>query len=368
MMFTHNGEVLLDDSGSELAFKDFEVWEGFIPVCSLGVCQVGRMNFGKDVSTLKYFTICGLQEGYEPFAVNMNRDLTMWLSKRLSQFIPVPPQHEHIEVTRTDGTVDTFPCLKVTQRSFGSQNSNPDITFYRLSMPIECNEVLAKSPGGTLQAVCSSPPQVLTKSAHSTLGSSLDQEKDQFNNQKDYNQDKPSKLKQRFMLKRTKPELTSSTSSARVSEEVLSDRDDYDFFMQTSTSSSGLFGEGDGSYHRVRTGGRVIPQGSICLVSIYGTHHNPEIWPDPDVYNPMRFDPEGSKGRSSHAFIPFSSGPRNCIGQKFAMAELRVVVALTLRRFRLTPGGVEVRRLPQLVLRAEGGLWLMLETLDTPQD
>lgn len=115
-------------------------------------------------------------------------------------------------------------------------------------------------------------------------------------------------------------------------------------------------------------GGRVIPQGSICLVSIYGTHHNPEIWPDPDVYNPMRFDPENSKDRSSHAFIPFSSGPRNCIGQKFAMAELRVVVALTLRRFRLTPGGVEVRRLPQLVLRAEGGLWLTLETLDTPQD
>uniref|UniRef100_A0A8K9Y1N4 aromatase n=1 Tax=Oncorhynchus mykiss TaxID=8022 RepID=A0A8K9Y1N4_ONCMY len=116
------------------------------------------------------------------------------------------------------------------------------------------------------------------------------------------------------------------------------------------------------------SGGWVIPQGSICLVSIYGNHHNPEIWPDPDVYNPMRFDPENSKDRSSHAFIPFSSGPRNCIGQKFAMAELRVVVALTLRRFRLTPGGVEVRRLPQLVLRAEGGLWLTLETLDAPQD
>lgn len=57
------------------------------------------MNFGKDVSTLKYFTICGLQEGYEPFAVNMNRDLTMWLSKRLPQFIPVPPNYEHIEVS-----------------------------------------------------------------------------------------------------------------------------------------------------------------------------------------------------------------------------------------------------------------------------
>lgn len=73
---------------------------GFIPVCSLGMCQIGRMDFGKDVSTLKYFTICGLQEGYEPFAVNMNRDVTMWLSKRLPQFVPVPPNHQHIEVSR----------------------------------------------------------------------------------------------------------------------------------------------------------------------------------------------------------------------------------------------------------------------------
>lgn len=61
---------------------------------------------------------------------------------------------------------------------------------------------------------------------------------------------------------------------------------------------------------------------------------------------------------------------RNCIGQKFALAELRVVVALTLLRFRLRLGdNLEfpgpVRRLPQLVLRAEGGLWLQVEPLDT---
>lgn len=85
--------------GSISAFQGSDVdVSGFIPVCSLGVSQVGRMNFGKDVSTLKYFTICGLQEGYEPFAVNMNRDMTMWISKRLPQFIPVPLNHEHIEV------------------------------------------------------------------------------------------------------------------------------------------------------------------------------------------------------------------------------------------------------------------------------
>uniref|UniRef100_A0A8D0AH85 Ryanodine receptor 2 n=1 Tax=Sander lucioperca TaxID=283035 RepID=A0A8D0AH85_SANLU len=243
MMFTLNGEVLLDDSGSELAFKDFEVGEGFIPVSSLGVCQVGKMNYGKDVSTLKYFTICGLQEGYEPFAVNMNRDVTMWLSKRLPQFVPVPPNHQHIEVTRIDGTVESCPCLKVTQRSFGSQNSYTDITFYRLSMPIECAESFSRStPNDSLFSSkreledfeTVSDFEVLMKSSHGANGPN-GPERDEFNNHKDHNQEKPSKLKQRFMLKRNKPD-NSCPSSACLSEEVMADdRDEYEFLMQAST-------------------------------------------------------------------------------------------------------------------------------------
>uniref|UniRef100_A0A3B4Y787 Ryanodine receptor 2 n=1 Tax=Seriola lalandi dorsalis TaxID=1841481 RepID=A0A3B4Y787_SERLL len=242
MMFTLNGEVLLDDSGSELTFKDFEAGEGFIPVCSLGVCQVGRMNFGKDVSTLKYFTICGLQEGYEPFAVNMNRDVTMWLSKRLPQFVPVPHSHQHIEVTRIDGTVESCPCLKVTQRSFGSQNSYTDITFYRLSMPIECAESFSRSrsngslfsPNRLEDFETVSDFEVLMKSSHGHNGPN-GPERDEFNNHKDYNQEKPSKLKQRFMLKRNKPD-NSCPSSARLSEEVMADdRDEYEFLTQAST-------------------------------------------------------------------------------------------------------------------------------------
>ncbi|XP_074927242.1 ultra-long-chain fatty acid omega-hydroxylase isoform X3 [Chelonoidis abingdonii] len=110
--------------------------------------------------------------------------------------------------------------------------------------------------------------------------------------------------------------------------------------------------------------GRVLPKGNICLISIYGTHHNPAVWPEPQVSQPHRFDPENSKNKPPLAFMPFSAGPRNCIGQNFAMAEMKVVLALTLLRFTVRlDESRPVRRKPELILRSENGLWLHLEPL-----
>ncbi|KAK6307192.1 hypothetical protein J4Q44_G00223400 [Coregonus suidteri] len=146
MIFTLNGEILITNKGSELCFADFETEDGFIPVCSLGLSQVGRMNLGKDASTFKYYTMCGLQEGFEPFSVNMNREVTMWFSKRLPTFFNVPKNHNHIMVTRIDGTIDSPPCLKVSHRTFGTQNSNGDMVYCRLSMPVEFHSFFKTSP------------------------------------------------------------------------------------------------------------------------------------------------------------------------------------------------------------------------------
>ncbi|XP_013867545.1 ryanodine receptor 3 [Austrofundulus limnaeus] len=153
IIFTLNGEILITTKGSELCFTDFEAEDGFIPVCSLGLAQVGRMNLGKDAGTFKYYTTCGLQEGFEPFAVNMNREVTMWFSKRLPTFVNVPKNHNHIAVTRIDGTIDSPPCLKVTHKTFGTQNSNADMVFCRLSMPVEFHSSFKSNPGVDMNGV-----------------------------------------------------------------------------------------------------------------------------------------------------------------------------------------------------------------------
>ena len=68
--FSLNGELMLDNFGNETAFDGLEIDEiGFVPALTSFSGQKARLNFGQDVNTLKYFTSCGLQEGYEPFCV-----------------------------------------------------------------------------------------------------------------------------------------------------------------------------------------------------------------------------------------------------------------------------------------------------------
>ncbi|KAF7390697.1 hypothetical protein HZH66_009177 [Vespula vulgaris] len=81
----------------------------------------------------------------------------------------------------------------------------------------------------------------------------------------------------------------------------------------------------------------LIPAGTTCNVSIHSLHRNPEFWPNPDVFDPDRFLPENMKGRNPYSYLPFSIGPRNCIGQKFAMLELKLMVAHILYNFNLEP-------------------------------
>ncbi|KAL7394584.1 hypothetical protein ABVT39_028279 [Epinephelus coioides] len=114
--------------------------------------------------------------------------------------------------------------------------------------------------------------------------------------------------------------------------------------------------------------GRTLPKGTHIGISIYGTHRNPSVWENPDVFDPLRFIPENVSKRSPHAFVPFSAGPRNCIGQNFAMNELKVATALTLRRYQLIEDPTQKPKIIQnLVLRSLNGVYIKIKPVD-PQE
>ncbi|XP_060080598.1 cytochrome P450 4F6-like [Ylistrum balloti] len=100
-----------------------------------------------------------------------------------------------------------------------------------------------------------------------------------------------------------------------------------------------------------------IPVGTSLAIQIYNLHHNPDVWDKPMEFHPERFLPENSVGRDFYAFVPFSAGPRNCIGQHFAMNEQKVTLARLLRRFtlELDPDHKVAKKIG-IVMRAADGI------------
>ena len=78
-----------------------------------------------------------------------------------------------------------------------------------------------------------------------------------------------------------------------------------------------------------------IPKGTTVHINFYALHHDPQQFPHPEKYIPERFLPENSSKRHPFAFVPFSAGPRNCVGQKYAFHEMKIILADILRNFQI---------------------------------
>uniref|UniRef100_A0A131YYE1 Cytochrome n=1 Tax=Rhipicephalus appendiculatus TaxID=34631 RepID=A0A131YYE1_RHIAP len=104
--------------------------------------------------------------------------------------------------------------------------------------------------------------------------------------------------------------------------------------------------------------GATLPAGTMVQTAAYFLHRDPEVFPKPEEFHPERFFPENSKGRHPFAYAPFSAGPRNCIGQKFALAEEKIVIANILRHFRIKSLDQrdQVEIVSEMVLRPRSGL------------
>ncbi|XP_033608233.1 ryanodine receptor isoform X6 [Cryptotermes secundus] len=138
--FSLNGELLMDALGGETSFADVQ-GDSFVPAFTLGVGQKGKLTFGQDVNTLKFFTMCGLQEGYEPFCVNMKRPVTYWYTKDQPIFENTEDFVDtRIDVTRIPAGSDTPPCMKISHNTFETMEK-ANWEFLRLSLPVICQSI-----------------------------------------------------------------------------------------------------------------------------------------------------------------------------------------------------------------------------------
>ena len=106
-----------------------------------------------------------------------------------------------------------------------------------------------------------------------------------------------------------------------------------------------------------RVGDLVIPQGSTVVVFIYGVHHSPRYWDDPERFDPERFTKENEKLHAPLTWLPFGAGPRGCIGGNYATLQIFMILSVLLRRyeFELVPGQtIEAR--PMVILRPKDGI------------
>lgn len=107
-------------------------------------------------------------------------------------------------------------------------------------------------------------------------------------------------------------------------------------------------------------GYRIRPKETV-LMSQWVTHRHPEFWDNPEGFDPERFTPEQVAARPRFAYFPFGGGPRQCIGNTFALMEAQLVVATVLQRYEidLVPG-CEVRPKPVIGLRPHPGITVRL--------
>lgn len=116
-----------------------------------------------------------------------------------------------------------------------------------------------------------------------------------------------------------------------------------------------------------RAGGIEIPRGSMVIVYVYGAHHAPRYWENPENFDPERFAKENEKLLTPFTHLPFGGGPRGCIGGNYAMLQMLMILSELLRKyeFQLAPDqAIEAR--PMVILRPKNGIRMTFSSATAP--
>nr|ARA91599.1 cytochrome P450 monooxygenase [Pieris rapae] len=100
---------------------------------------------------------------------------------------------------------------------------------------------------------------------------------------------------------------------------------------------------------KISTNNYLLPAGSTVVVATYQIHRNPKYYKNPNVFDPDNFLPENTSNRHYYSYIPFSAGPRSCVGRKYALLKLKVLLSTILRNYKMESDVTE----DQFVLQAD---------------
>jgi len=110
----------------------------------------------------------------------------------------------------------------------------------------------------------------------------------------------------------------------------------------------------------------ILKKGSAIQIAINGLHHDPEYFPNPEKFDPERFSPENKAKINQYAYLPFGSGPRNCIGMRFALTEVKVAIVHLIHNFKIEPSKktlIPMKYQKTNSLKPEGGMFLALNKM-----
>jgi cytochrome P450 len=104
--------------------------------------------------------------------------------------------------------------------------------------------------------------------------------------------------------------------------------------------------------------GYTIPSGTTVVSLTYAIHHHPEIWPDPERFDPERFTEEQIARRHKLAWVPFGAGQRQCIGRDFSIMEAQIILAMIVQRYKVAavPGPALAPKLSSTLKPSRGVL------------
>ncbi|XP_037560010.1 cytochrome P450 4V2 [Dermacentor silvarum] len=116
--------------------------------------------------------------------------------------------------------------------------------------------------------------------------------------------------------------------------------------------------------HDMIIDGYRLPKGLTCFVNLYSLHRDPRHFRQPDSFFPERFLGEEFAQRHPYSYIPFSAGPKNCLGQRFFMQEAKLLLAKVLSKFSVesTKPVEELKITYEVVLKARGSLRVWFRT------